>query len=70
MGRSKKSPDAEESKPSMPSKGMGSRQWSCSELEDGNKGLLKAKNEVDDEADQKIKDPLISIIVFFKLGHI
>ena len=36
---------------------LGSRQWSCSELEEGNGKLMGTKEEVDDEAEQKIKEP-------------
>ena len=36
---------------------LGSRKWSCSELEEGHGKLMGAKEEVDDEAEQKIKEP-------------
>ena len=44
---------------------LGSKQWSCSELEESNETLLGAKEEIDEEAEQKIKEPIA-----FDLGYI
>jgi len=33
-----------------------SKKWSCSELKDGQKNLLKVKNEKEDDLESKIKE--------------
>ena len=38
-----------------------SKQWSCSELKDGQKTLLKVKNEKDDDLERKIKEQILLV---------
>lgn len=51
----------DEKKPEKHAGAVRSRTWSCSALGEGNEKLLESKREVDEEAEEKIKDPRLRV---------